>query len=281
MNYWAESDELKIYLQEIERYPLLNREQEVELANRFRDSQDAQAVNDLITSNLRFVIKVALGYRNYGIKIMDLVQEGNIGLIKAVEKFDPDKGYRLISYAVWWIKAYIQNHIIRSWSMVKMGTTQAQRKLFYRVGDLPEATDFDIHRDNVSKLAGRINVTEDEVVDMAARLKSRDLSLDELLGESSRDSFADTLRDDTADQEGDLAKKQELQNLKRWVDKAVEKLNPREKYIVEKRILSDEPETLKELGKHFGVTRERARQIERAALQKLKGNYQSSELVAA
>ncbi|MGO8878705.1 MAG: RNA polymerase factor sigma-32 [Desulfomonilaceae bacterium] len=281
MNYWAESDELKIYLQEIERYPLLNREQEIELANRFRDSQDAQAVNDLITSNLRFVIKVALGYRNYGIKIMDLVQEGNIGLIKAVEKFDPDKGYRLISYAVWWIKAYIQNHIIRSWSMVKMGTTQAQRKLFYRVGDLPEATDFDIHRDNVSKLAGRINVTEDEVVDMAARLKSRDLSLDELLGESSRDSFADTLRDDNADQERDLAKKQELENLKRWVDKAVEKLNPREKYIVEKRILSDEPETLKELGKHFGVTRERARQIERAALQKLRGNYQSSELVAA
>lgn len=251
------------------------------MANRFRDSQDAQAVNDLITSNLRFVIKVALGYRNYGIKIMDLVQEGNIGLIKAVEKFDPDKGYRLISYAVWWIKAYIQNHIIRSWSMVKMGTTQAQRKLFYRVGDLPEATDFDIHRDNVSKLAGRINVTEDEVVDMAARLKSRDLSLDELLGESSRDSFADTLRDDTADQERDLAKKQELENLKRWVDKAVEKLNPREKYIVEKRILSDEPETLKELGKHFGVTRERARQIEWAALQKLRGNYQSSELVAA
>ncbi len=281
MNYWAESDELKIYLQEIERYPLLNREQEIELANRFRDSQDAQAVNDLITSNLRFVIKVALGYRNYGIKIMDLVQEGNIGLIKAVEKFDPDKGYRLISYAVWWIKAYIQNHIIRSWSMVKMGTTQAQRKLFYRVGDLPEATDFDIHRDNVSKLAGRINVTEDEVVDMAARLKARDLSLDELLGDSSRDSFADTLRDDTADQERDLAKKQELENLKRWVDKAVEKLNPREKYIVEKRILSDEPETLKELGKHFGVTRERARQIERAALQKLRGNYQSSELVAA
>lgn len=281
MNYWAESEELKTYLSEIECYPLLNREQEIELANRYRNSQDAQAVNDLITSNLRFVIKVALGYRNYGIKIMDLVQEGNIGLIKAVEKFDPDKGYRLISYAVWWIKAYIQNHIIRSWSMVKMGTTQAQRKLFYRVGDLPEATDFDMHLDNVSKLADRINVTEDEVIDMAARLKARDLSLDEMLGDSSRDSFADTLRDDSADQEMELANKQELENLKKWVDAAVEKLNPREKYIVEKRILSDEPETLKELGKHFGVTRERARQIERAALQKLRGNYQSSELVAA
>jgi len=281
MNYWTEADELKTYLNEIERYPVLTREQEVALANRYKDGCDETAVNDLITSNLRFVIKVALGYRNYGIKVMDLVQEGNIGLIKAVEKFDPDKGYRLISYAVWWIKAYIQNHIIRSWSMVKMGTTQAQRKLFYRVGDLPEATDFDVHLDNVSKLADRINVTDDEVIDMAARLKARDLSLDELLGDSSRDSFADTLRDERADQERDLAERQELQNLKRWVNEAVDKLNPREKYIVEKRILSDEPETLKELGKHFGVTRERARQIERAALQKLKGRYQASELVAA
>ena len=281
MNYWTEADELKTYLNEIERYPVLTREQELELANRYKDGADDTAVNDLITSNLRFVIKVALGYRNYGIKVMDLVQEGNIGLIKAVEKFDPDKGYRLISYAVWWIKAYIQNHIIRSWSMVKMGTTQAQRKLFYRVGDLPEATDFDIHLDNVSKLADRINVTDDEVIDMAARLKARDLSLDELLGDSSRDSFADTLRDERADQERDLAERQELQNLKRWVDEAVDKLNPREKYIVERRILSDEPETLKELGKHFGVTRERARQIERAVLQKLKGRYQASELVAA
>lgn len=281
MNYWTESDELKTYLSEIERYPVLNREQENELALRYRDHGDDEAVNRLITSNLRFVIKVALGYRNYGVKIMDLVQEGNIGLMKAVEKFDPDKGYRLISYAVWWIKAYIQNHIIRSWSMVKMGTTQAQRKLFYRIGDLPEANDVDIHQDNVSRLADKINVTENEVEDMAARLKSRDLSLDELLGESSRDSFADTLRDNDADQERELVEHQESEILRQWIGSAVEKLNPREKYIVQKRILSDEPETLKELGKHFGVTRERARQIERAALQKLKGDYSSSDLAAA
>ena len=153
----------------------------------------------------------------------------------------------------------------------KNGHDTGAEKIILSVGDLPEATDFDIHLDNVSKLADRINVTDDEVIDMAARLKARDLSLDELLGDSSRDSFADTLRDERADQERDLAERQELQNLKRWVDEAVDKLNPREKYIVEKRILSDEPETLKELGKHFGVTRERARQIERAALQKLKG----------
>ncbi|MFH0960071.1 MAG: RNA polymerase factor sigma-32 [Pseudomonadota bacterium] len=281
MNYWAESEELKTYLAEIEHYPVLNREEENRLALKYRDSGDSGAVNILITSNLRFVIKVALGYRNYGVKIMDLVQEGNIGLMKAVEKFDPDKGYRLISYAVWWIKAYIQNHIIRSWSMVKMGTTQAQRKLFYRIGDLPEASDVDTRQEDVSKLADRINVTQDEVIDMAARLKSRDLSLDELLGDSSRDSFADTLRDDAADQERELLEHQETEILRRWVGEAVERLNPREKYIVQKRILSDEPETLKELGKHFGVTRERARQIERAALQKLKGDYRSSDLVAA
>jgi RNA polymerase sigma-32 factor len=281
MNYWTESEDLKTYLAEIERYPVLNREEENRLALRYRDRGDDEAVNSLITSNLRFVIKVALGYRNYGVKIMDLVQEGNIGLMKAVEKFDPDKGYRLISYAVWWIKAYIQNHIIRSWSMVKMGTTQAQRKLFYRIGDLPEATDVESHQDDVSRLADRINVTADEVIDMAARLKSRDLSLDELLGDSSRDSFADTLRDNTADQERELLERQETEILRRWVDVAVEKLNPREKYIVQNRILSDEPETLKELGKHFGVTRERARQIERAALQKLKCDYSSSNLVAA
>jgi RNA polymerase sigma-32 factor len=280
MNYWTESEDLKTYLTEIERYPVLSREEENKLAIVYRDKSDDDAVNRLITSNLRFVVKVALGYRNYGVKIMDLVQEGNIGLMKAVEKFDPDKGYRLISYAVWWIKAYIQNHIIRSWSMVKMGTTQAQRKLFYRIGDLPEAVDVDTRQDDVSKLAGRINVTEDEVVDMAARLKSRDLSLDELLGESSRDSFADTLRDDDADQERELLERQETEILKRWVGEAVDRLNPREKYIVQNRILSDEPETLKELGKHFGVTRERARQIERAALLKLKGDYRSSPVAA-
>ena len=232
MNYWTESEDLKTYLAEIERYPVLNREEENRLALRYRDRGDDDAVNKLITSNLRFVIKVALGYRNYGVKIMDLVQEGNIGLMKAVEKFDPDKGYRLISYAVWWIKAYIQNHIIRSWSMVKMGTTQAQRKLFYRISDLPEATDVETHQDDVSRLADRINVTADEVIDMAARLKSRDLSLDELLGDSSRDSFADTLRDNTADQERELLERQETEILRRWVDVAVEKLNPREKYIV-------------------------------------------------
>jgi RNA polymerase sigma-32 factor len=281
MNYPIETDGLKIFLSQIEHYPVLSRKDENELAVRYRDKNDAKAGQILITSNLRFVIKVSLGYRNYGVRLMDLIQEGNIGLMKAVERYDPDKGYRLISYAIWWIRAYIQNYIIRSWSLVKMGTTQAQRKLFYRISDLPEALDVDDRQENVAKLARKINVTENEVIDMAGRLKAHDLSLDDLIGDSSRDSFADTLKDNAPDQEEILSELEELEDLKEWADKALESLNPREKYIVEKRILSEEPVTLKELGKHFGITRERARQIERSALEKLKGNYLRSQLAAA
>jgi RNA polymerase sigma-32 factor len=268
-------------MSQIESYPILSREEENSLALRYRDYEDECAGETLITANLRFVIKVALGYRNYGVKLMDLIQEGNIGLIKAVERFDPDKGYRLISYAIWWIKAYIQNFIIRSWSLVKMGTTQAQRKLFYRISDLPEFRDLDDHHENVCRLAEKINVTEDEVIDMAARLRAHDFSLDDVISDTSRDSFADTLRDESPDQETTLAELQEQMDLKIWADNALNTLNSREKYIVEQRLLSDAPLTLKELGKHFGITRERARQIERAALKKLKYNYVKSQLVAA
>ena len=281
MRNFIEGDELRVYLSQIEAYPILNREDEIELALRYKDNQDKHAAQTLITSNLRFVIKVALGYRNYGVRLMDLIQEGNIGLMKAVQRFDPDKGYRLIWYAIWWIKAYIQNYIIRSWSLVKMGTTQAQRKLFYRVADLPETDDLEDRLENVAKLAVRIRVTQDEVIDMAARLKAHDLSLDDLIGDYSRDSFADSLRDEAPDQEQLLAALQENRDLKLWAAVALNTLNPREKYIVEQRILTDEPLTLKELGRHFGITRERARQIERAALEKLKVNYLRSELAAA
>lgn len=281
MSNFVETDELKIYLSQIENYPILNREEESRLAVSFRDKKDMHADQILITSNLRFVIKVALGYRNYGSRLMDLIQEGNIGLIKAVQRFDPDKGYRLISYAVWWIKAYIQKYIIRSWSLVKMGTTQAQRKLFYRVADLPEPIDAEDHLENVAKLADRINVTEDEVIDMSERLKAHDLSLDGLIGDYSRDSFVDTLRDDSPDQEHRLAEYEAHQDLKIWADLALKRLNPREKYIVEQRFLSDDPVTLKELGRHFGFSRERARQIEKAALEKLGEDYLRSQLNAA
>lgn len=280
MSEAIETDGLKIYMSQIECYPVLSREEENELAKRYREQGDKKAGDVLVTANLRFVIKVALGYRNYGIRLMDLIQEGNIGLIKAVERFDPDKGYRLISYAIWWIKAYIQNYIIRSWSLVKMGTTQAQRKLFYRISDLPEFKNVDDHYENVSKLAEKINVTQDEVIDMAARLKAHDFSLDDLISDTSRESFADTLRDESPDQETTLGELQEKMDLKIWAENAIKTLNAREQYIVEQRLLSDSPLTLKELGKRFGITRERARQIERAALKKLKGNYLKSKLAA-
>ncbi len=281
MDLPAEMDGLKVYLAQIEQYPVLSREKESELAIRYRDSNDVEAGQLLIVSNLRFVIKVSLGYRNYGVRLMDLIQEGNIGLMKAVQRFDPDRGYRLISYAIWWIKAYIQNFIIRSWSLVKMGTTQAQRKLFYRLSDLPQAPDHESHLENVAALAEKLNVTEDEVIDMSARLRAHDLSLDDSIGEHSRESFADTLVDTSPDQEESLKDLQERDALNQWVCQAMKNLNAREKYIIENRILSEEPLTLKELGKHFGITRERARQIERAALQKLKGDYMTSDLAAA
>jgi len=281
MDHAEQIDGLRIYLSQIENYPVLSREEENRLALLYRDHGDEEAGQTLVTSNLRFVIKVAFGYRNYGARLMDLIQEGNLGLMKAVAGFDPDRGYRLISYAIWWIKAYIQNYIIRSWSLVKVGTTQAQRKLFYRITDLPETTDPEDHLANVTRLAERINVTEDDVIEMAARMKAHDLSLDDLIADGSRDSFADTLPDARPDQEKSLLGLQERKDLQEWVMSALETLNQREKYIVQKRILSEDPVSLKELGKHFGVTRERARQIERSALQKLKGNYARSQLAAA
>jgi RNA polymerase sigma-32 factor len=281
MNFASEADGLKLYLSQLEKCPVLGREDENLLAMRYKDGKDEEAGQMLVKANLRFVIKVALGYRNYGIKIMDLIQEGNIGLIKAVERFEPDRGFRLISYAIWWIKAYIQNFIIRSWSLVKMGTTQAQRKLFYRISDLPELKDIDVHSENVTKLARKINVREEEVFDMEARLRAHDLSLDDLIGERSRDSFTDVLRDFTPDQEEQLGDLQSQMDLKKWAANALESLSAREKFILEKRVLAEEPATLKELGNHFGVTRERARQIERAALDKLRHNFMKSPLAAA
>jgi RNA polymerase sigma-32 factor len=272
---------LRILLSELERHPVLTREQEIELALRYREAGDRSAGQTLVTSNMRFVIKVALGYRSYGMRLMDLIQEGAVGLMKAVERFDPDRGYRLISFAVWWIKAYIQNYIMRSWSLVKMGTTQAQRKLFYRVSDLPDASDEEKYCETVAGLAERAGVARDEVVSMAARLRGRDLSLDDPMGDLGRRPFADSLPDCSQDQEEVYADLEERLHLRTWMKEALDTLTSRERYIIEKRVLSDDPLTLKELGAHFGVSRERARQIEKAALEKLKGNYLQSGRAAA
>ncbi len=273
MRQSSETDGLRFYLSQLDKCPVLNREDEYRLAVRYRDFQDVEAAWILVTANLRFVIKVSFGYRAYGVRMQDVIQEGNIGLMKAVEGFDPEKGYRLVSYAVWWIRAYIQNYLIRSRSLVKIGTTQAQRKLFYRIADLPEATDHDDHMINVAKLAKRVGVKETEVIEMAGRMKAHDLSLDRRVRETSQDSFADTMPYDGPNQEQSLIELEELKNLRAWTRQALATLSSREKYIIKKRILAEDGMTLNQLGKHFGITRERARQIERAALDKLGRHY--------
>jgi RNA polymerase sigma-32 factor len=275
-----ETDGLRFYFSQIDNCPVLNREEERQLAVRYKDFQDVEAGRILVLSNLRFVIKISFSYRTHGLKLLDLIQEGNLGLIRAVELYDPGRGCRIISYAVWWIRAYIKNYIIRSRSLVKIGTTQAQRKLFYRIGELPETFDLDDHKANVAKLAERVGVKEDEVINMAARLKAHDLSLDEPIGDMLKDSFADTMPYDGPNQEQTLAELQDLENLKVWARQALETLNPREKYIVKNRVLAEKRSTLKQLGKNLGITRERVRQIERVALGKLESHYEQFHMVA-
>ncbi len=275
----ANIDSLDRYMVEINRYPLLSRQQEQALALRYVDQGDVRAAHELVVSNLRFVVKIAHEYRGYGLKLLDLVQEGNIGLMMAVKKFDPHKGYRLISYAVWWIRAYIQAFVLRSWSLVKIGTTRAQRKLFFRLrsetaraaresesGDDPTARE----------LAERLAVPEAEVVDMEMRLAARDFSLDAKLGEGSSKSHLDALVSTEDSQEVAFGREEERALLRGKVDEALEHLDERERYIVENRLMSDEPQTLQELGDAFKVSRERARQIETRVIAKLRAAFTES-----
>jgi RNA polymerase sigma-32 factor len=224
------------YVAEINRYQLLTREEEMELARNYRDNSDLQAAHKLVVSNLRFVVKIAHEYRGYGLKLLDLIQEGNIGLMMAVKKFDPDKGYRLISYAVWWIRAYIQNFIIKSWSLVKLGTTQAQRKLFFKLRSERE----------------------------------RDFSLDAELDEGARQTHLDLLADNGTSQEEKVADMEQRRLVRSKVQEAMEHLNIKERYIVQHRLMTDEPMTLQEIGQHFSISRERARQIEGNVIRKIR-----------
>ncbi len=261
------------YVSEINKYPLLTREQEVELAVRFRNGGDLEAAHQLVVSNLRFVVKIAHEYRGYSLKLLDLVQEGNIGLMMAVKKFDPGKGYRLISYAVWWIRAYIQNFIMRSWSLVKLGTTQAQRKLFFKLRSERERADREAGEGvsaSTESLAQRLEVGENDVVDMEARLSARDFSLDVELQDGARQTHMDLLSEDGASQEERVAEAEERSLLRGKVIEAMEHLNEKERYIVENRLMADEPKTLQEIGQHFRISRERARQIEGNVIRKIR-----------
>jgi RNA polymerase sigma-32 factor len=260
------------YLAQISRFDLLSREEEYELATRYRRRGDLEAAHRLICANLRFVVKIANEYRAYGMKSLDLVQEGNIGLMMAVKKFDPERGIRLITYAVWWIRAYIQSFIIRSWSLVKIGTTQAQKRLFFKLSQAREA----IRRltggeDDLEEVARQLHVRDEEVTEMTLRMGARDASLDLELNEGDDYSLMDSLADDRHNQEDQLLQREEQTLLSARVQQALGRLNERERRIVHDRILSDHPLTLQELAEVYGISRERIRQLEKNALEKLKG----------
>jgi RNA polymerase sigma-32 factor len=266
-------DSLSTYLSEISQYPLLSVQQEQDLARRFR-SGDYAAGHKLVTANLRFAVKVAYEYRSYGIKVSDLIQEANIGLMKAVQKFDPDKGIRLISYAVWWIRAYIQNYILKSWSLVKIGTTQAQRKLFFALArtrrELEKLGNGEVHIVDAEEIARKLNVKATDVREMEQRMGGRDLSLDAPIGEEGDTTHLDFVESESASHADEIADRQEAQMTRERIQRALARLDPRERFIIEQRVMSDAGMTLSELGEHFGFSRERARQLEIRAKDKLK-----------
>ncbi len=268
---------LQTYLVQINQFPLLSAEEEFDLAVRYRKYNDIRAAHKLITSNLRFVVKVALEYKSYGVKLQDLIQEGNIGLIMAVKKFDPYKGNRFISYAIWWIRAYIQNFIIKTWSLVKIGTTQTQKKLFYKIGKVRKALETD--RENEKKyelLAKDLDVSKEHIQEMEQRMASRDLSLDAPFDEKKELTHLDLLQEESPNQEERLAEEQEKEIREREVHKALQRLNEKENFIIKNRIMSDEPLTLQDIGNRLNLSRERVRQIESEALKKLRKEIGSS-----
>jgi RNA polymerase sigma-32 factor len=262
---------LDLYIKEINRFPLLTPEEEFKLAVRLKKYNDMSAAETLIVSNLRFVVKIAHEYHNYGFKLADLIQEGNIGLIHAVKKFDPYKGYRLISYAVWWIRAYIQNYLIKSWSIVKIGTTQAQRKLFFKLSQAKKQLEtLSKKNPEFAEIAESLGVKGSEVAEMDLRMGSRDVSLHEYIGDEGESSHIDFLAFEGDNQEVLLIKNEERSLVQRNIAGALANLNERESYIIQNRVMADNPETLQEIGDRYNITRERARQIEKQALKKVQ-----------
>lgn len=265
------TDTLDLYIADINRFSILLPDEEFKLAVKFKKNSDLKAAEKLVTSNLRFVVKIAYEYKNYGVKLIDLIQEGNIGLMHAVKKFDPYKGYRLISYAVWWIRAYMQNYVIKSWSLVKIGTTQAQRKLFFKLNQMKKKLRGISEKNPEFKdIAEMLNVKESEIEEMDLRLAHRDVSLDASISEDGESMYIDHLVSKGQSQEEALIKYEETALVKRNIAGALANLNERESYIVKHRIMADKPETLQEIGNKFNVTRERTRQIEKEALKKLR-----------
>jgi len=268
------------YLEEIRRFPMLEPQEEYMLAKRWQEHGDTEAAQKLVTSHLRLVARIAMGYRGYGLPIGEVVSEGNVGLMQAVKRFDPDKGFRLATYAMWWIRAAIQEYILRSWSLVKMGTTASQKKLFFNLrrlkGKLQALEDGDLRPDQVKQIATQLGVPEEDVVSMNRRLGG-DASLNApLRNDAEGGEWQDWLVDETIDQEAALVDREELENRRRYLQSAMETLNERERRIFEARRLADNPLTLEELSAEFGVSRERIRQIEVRAFEKVQRAVQKS-----
>ncbi|MCB1363862.1 MAG: RNA polymerase sigma factor RpoH [Rhodobacteraceae bacterium] len=267
---------LNRYMQEIRKFPLLEPEEEYMLAKRWVEEQDTEAAHRMVTSHLRLAAKIAMGYRGYGLPQAEVISEANVGLMQAVKRFDPEKGFRLATYAMWWIRASIQEYILRSWSLVKLGTTSAQKKLFFnlrkakaRIGALEEG---DLHPDNVARIATDLGVTEEEVISMNRRMSGGDASLNATVGAEGEGTmqWQDWLEDEDADQAGDYAERDELEARRELLAQALDVLNDREKDILTQRRLSDTTVTLEDLSGQYNVSRERIRQIEVRAFEKLQ-----------
>jgi len=271
---------LSRYLTDIRKFPLLSPEDEYMFAKRWREHEDPEAARRLVTSHLRLVAKIAMGYRGYGLPVSEIVSEGNVGLMQAVKRFEPDKGFRLATYAMWWIRASIQEYVLRSWSLVKMGTTAAQKKLFFNlrkaktnIGAIEEGDLTPAHR---AKLADQLGVTETEVTDMNRRLSGGDASLNAPLRSESESEWQDWLADDTADQETRLAEREEMGDRRELLMNAMKDLTDRERDIIQARRLQEDPATLEELSQKYGVSRERVRQIEVRAFEKLQSGMKAA-----
>jgi RNA polymerase sigma-32 factor len=273
------------YLQEIRKFPMLEPGEEYMLAKRWKEAEDPDAAHRLVTSHLRLVAKIAMGYRGYGLPLSELISEGNVGMMQAVKRFDPDRGFRLATYAMWWIRAAIQEYILHSWSLVKMGTTAAQKKLFFNLrklkGQMQAIEEGDLSPENVTKIATRLGVPEEEVVNMNRRLAAPDSSLNASVKAEGDMEWQDWLVDDTPNQEMRLGESQELGQRKQMLAAALRQLTDREKHIIVERRLTDEPQTLEDLSAKYGISRERVRQIEVRAFDKLQKAMKNMVVEAA
>ena len=276
---------LSRYLSEIRKFPLLEPQEEFMLAKRWREHGDSKAAHKLVTSHLRLVAKIAMGYRGYGLPVAELISEGNVGMMQAVKRFDPDRGFRLATYAMWWIRASIQEYILHSWSLVKMGTTAAQKKLFFNLrklkGQMQAIEEGDLSPEQVTKIATRLGVPEEEVVNMNRRLAAPDSSLNAPVKAEGDMEWQDWLVDDSPNQEVRLGESQELGQRKHMLAAALKQLTDRERHIIVERRLVDEPKTLEDLSTKYGISRERVRQIEVRAFDKLQKAMKNMVVEAA